>query len=298
MLKNNLKIMEKYLESEEIMNKIRSYSISEGALMRLFSILWLVLLPSTALAAGPPSSSESPQATRFSAAQAPNFAAMTDVRLKKRSFFEYLAPFVITANNAVRAERSFLLNAESKLIAGDALTRLEADRVRSIADHYRRRGSAMTMINIDSISELLTRVDTIPLSLALAQAANESGWGTSRFARKANNYFGIWCYQSGCGLKPAQREPGLTHEVKKFADVGDNIADYLHNINTNPAYSTLRDLRATLRDANAPLRGVLLAEGLLAYSSRGAAYVQAIQQLIISNELEQQSLHLAALARR
>ena len=130
--------MEKCLESEEIMNKIRSYSISEEALMRLFSILWLVLLPSTALAAGPLSSSESPQAPRFSAAQAPNFAAMTDVRLKKRSFFEYLAPFVITANNAVRAERSFLLNAESKLIAGEALTRLEADRIRSIADHYRR----------------------------------------------------------------------------------------------------------------------------------------------------------------
>ena len=263
--------------------------------MRLFSILWLVFLPSTALAAETLSSSEAPRLARSSTSQAPNFAAMTDVRLKKRSFFEYLAPFVVTANNAIRVERSFLLNAESKLIAGEALTRVETDRIRSIEDRYRRGSSPMTMISIDGMGQLLTRVDTIPLSLALAQAANESGWGTSRFARLANNYFGIWCYQSGCGLKPAQRDPGLTHEVKKFADVGHNIADYLHNINTNPAYSTLRDLRATLRDANAPLRGVLLAEGLLAYSSRGAEYVQAIQQLIISNELEQRSFRLASL---
>lgn len=280
------------------MDNIPPNSFSEGDLMRLFSIIWLVFLPSTALADAASQVSAAQYEALSSVSQKPNFAEMNDVRLKKQAFFEYLAPFVVNANNAVLTERSFLLNAENKLIAGETLTADETDQVRSIADRYRRQRLSMQALNLDTIGQLLTYVDTIPLSLALAQAANESGWGTSRFALQANNYFGIWCYQSGCGLKPAQRDPGLTHEVKKFNSVGDNIADYLHNINTNPAYRSLRDLRATLRDANAPLRGVLLAEGLLAYSSRGAAYVKAIQQLIISNELEQRSLQLALLTRQ
>ena len=132
------------------------------------------------------------------------------------------------------------------------------------------------------------------MSLVLAQAANESGWGTSRFARQANNYFGMWCYQAGCGLKPRQRDQGQSHEVKHFKHVQDSVISYLHNLNTNRAYQPLRDLRQTTRDLGAPLRGVLLAEGLHAYSSRGEAYIKDIQTMIIANDLEQLTFEVAS----
>jgi Bax protein len=127
----------------------------------------------------------------------------------------------------------------------------------------------------------------LPVSLVLAQAANESGWGTSRFAIDGNNFFGVWCYVEGCGLKPLDRDQGARHEVKRFESIYEGVAAYIHNINTNPAYSDLRAIRMSMRSLNVPARGVQLAEGLLAYSIRGKDYVRDIQAMIRSNRLEQ-----------
>mgnify|MGYP002064425563 CR=1 FL=1 len=102
------------------------------------------------------------------------------------------------------------------------------------------------------LAELRRRVDTVPIRLALAQAAKESGWGTSRFARKGNNFFGQWCYDEGCGLVPRARGEGRSHEVRAFDSPGDSVASYLRNINTHHGYRELRHARAGLRAAALP----------------------------------------------
>ncbi|ENM5926183.1 glucosaminidase domain-containing protein, partial [Vibrio mimicus] len=144
--------------------------------------------------------------------------------------------------------------------------------------------------NVDAvwIKEMLHRVDVIPEALVLTQAANESAWGTSRFAREANNYFGQWCYNSGCGLVPLERAPGATHEVAKFDSVQDSILGYFMNVNRNAAYQDLREIRFQLRQKKKnPIcdeSAFAMSNGLLKYSERGEAYVQDLQAMMSANQ--------------
>ena len=137
----------------------------------------------------------------------------------------------------------------------------------------------------ETLEELMLRVDFIPVSLVLAQAANESAWGVSRFAVEGNNIFGQWCYEKGCGIVPARREAGAKHEVKIFDNVQNSIKAYFLNINTHDSYSYLRDLRAKMRDRSLKLDPMSLAIGLGRYSERGDSYVDEIQRIIIQNDL-------------
>jgi len=130
---------------------------------------------------------------------------------------------------------------------------------------------------------LLSRVDIIPLEMALVQAANESAWGQSRFAKQGNNYFGQWCYNKGCGMVPSQRAAGASHEVRRFANVRQSVRAYLRNINTSPAYAEFRNIRHSLRVQSKPLDAHVLVVGLKSYSERGMAYVRTIQSMIRSN---------------
>lgn len=136
-------------------------------------------------------------------------------------------------------------------------------------------------------NELLKRINTVPSSLALAQSANESAWGTSRFAQEGNNYFGQWCFQPGCGLVPKSRTAGKTHEVEKFSSAADSVKAYIDNLNRNSAYEKLRSLRAQRAEKNGSFSGTELAPGLLKYSERGKEYVLEIQSMIRINKLEQ-----------
>jgi Bax protein len=140
-----------------------------------------------------------------------------------------------------------------------------------------------------SIRLLLRRINIIPSSLVLAQAANESAWGTSRFAIEANNYFGQWCYREGCGLVPTERDEGLSHEVKNFNSVVDSVKSYLHMLNSGKAYALLRNLRQQRLEEEKPLTGYELAAGLAKYSERGTAYVASIRSLIVANHLQHYS---------
>ncbi|OUX34142.1 MAG: hypothetical protein CBE20_02230, partial [Gammaproteobacteria bacterium TMED260] len=152
-----------------------------------------------------------------------------------------------------------------------------------LAEHYDLDTSALSDREI--ANELYLRVDKVPVSLALAQAANESAWGTSRFARQGNNIFGQWCYEKGCGLVPRRRPSGATHEVKKFDSIQESVNAYINNINTHPSYGYLRELRARMRDQNRPLDSLGLAVGLGSYSQRGDNYVDEVQNLIMQNQL-------------
>ena len=136
------------------------------------------------------------------------------------------------------------------------------------------------------VGELLIKIDEVPPSLVVAQAINESGWGRSRFAREANNLFGMWCYTPGCGLVPERRRANDKHEVKRYASIQDSVDEYLRNINRNKAYRELRELRARQRQRMRLLSGEYLAQGLSEYSSIGAEYVNRIRNIIDSRQLD------------
>ena len=221
----------------------------------------------------------------------PDFSAIEDVRTKKQTFFNYMLPKVRKANDKIRANRRLLLMIHGDLTTGGALNEDDIQFVSTLKTRYRINQQTTLGSTID---DLLIRMDVVPESLVLAQAANESGWGTSRFARHANNLFGVWCFREGCGLTPKNRDEGLNHEVAKYETVQEGIVAYIHTINTNPAYIHLRNIRATTRSQELHLSGLDLAEGLLKYSSRGIDYVRDIQQLIRVNELQKYTLPLQA----
>jgi Bax protein len=221
----------------------------------------------------------------------PDFSAIEDVRTKKQTFFNYMLPKVRKANDKIRANRRLLLMIHGDLTTGGTLNEDDIQFVSALKTRYRINHQTTLGSTID---DLLIRMDVVPESLVLAQAANESGWGTSRFARHANNLFGVWCFREGCGLTPKNRDEGLNHEVAKYETVQEGIVAYIHTINTNPAYIHLRNIRATTRSQELHLSGLDLAEGLLKYSSRGIDYVRDIQQLIRVNELQKYTLPLQA----
>ena len=130
----------------------------------------------------------------------------------------------------------------------------------------------------------MRKIDIIPASLALAQAANESAWGESRFAQEANNLFGIWTYDRAKGLKPKNRENGKTHLVRIFDDIGASVRYYMYNLNSHPAYRELRQIRQQLRASGRAINGYALAAGLEKYSSQGTTYIELIRDLIEQNE--------------
>jgi Bax protein len=128
-------------------------------------------------------------------------------------------------------------------------------------------------------------VDAVPVSLALAQAAKESGWGTSRFAREGYALFGERCFETGCGMVPRARRKGLSHEVTRFDSPREAVASYVRNLNTHPDYAEFRQLRAKLRQAPSPHPGIDLAGSLTSYSERREAYVREIREMIRFNGL-------------
>jgi Bax protein len=134
-------------------------------------------------------------------------------------------------------------------------------------------------------TQLLTKVDVIPPSLALSQAALESGWGTSRFARVGNNLFGTWCFEPGCGIVPKRRSARATHEVKVYDSPKKSFLDYIWNLNSKSAYREMRRIRRAARLDGRPVLGVELALGLVRYSQEGHAYIGKVAQVIRSNDL-------------
>ena len=191
-----------------------------------------------------------------------------------------MLPLVIKKNLDIRSERQFLLSIRDK--SKIEFSSSEISKVKKLGSKYRL---PELDIEMDGLVQLLNRVDEIPVSMVLAQAAIESAWGTSRFARDANNLFGQWCYKKGCGLVTLRRNPGSKHEVKKFDSVEDAIEEYLHNLNTNNAYNYLREVRKNLRQDNQVLSGNKLAEGLLNYSEMREKYIEEVRAVIRINKL-------------
>lgn len=185
----------------------------------------------------------------------PDFASYTDIKHKKQYFFRFMLPMVRNANAAIQAERNFLLEMSEKTEVGQEMSQRQLETTQSLAEKYRVKASSE-----QSLQKLLNNVDVVPESLVLAQAANESAWGTSRFARNGNNFFGIWCFEVSCGEAPKARDAGKAREVATFRSVQTGVEYYLLTINRHQAYQKLRDLRHDLRRNNKALDGATLAE--------------------------------------
>ena len=225
--------------------------------------------------------------------QLPDFTEIGPVPERKRQFFQMLLPMIEWRNQQLTITRKELKTLQESLEHQGELTRNQRQRLDQLQQRFRVNSD-----NHDSteniLEALLERADIIPVEMVLAQAAAESGWGTSRFAVQANNLFGQWCYRKGCGLVPSARNEGATHEVQKFASVNEAVATYFRNINSNHAYREVREIRARLRARGKPITGMALVEGLHRYSSRGQAYIEELKELIRYNDLENIHTQLAA----
>jgi Bax protein len=211
--------------------------------------------------------------------QEANSTPPVNVSEKKAKFFASLQPMIEKANNEVLSQRKELLSIQADL---PNLSKGQSKSLDEMTTTYR----VDNKLNQKQQVQLLTsKINTIPPSLILAQAANESAWGTSRFAREGNNFFGQWCFSKGCGIVPNSRNDGADHEVASFDSPLDSVKSYIRNLNRHPTYKELRDLRDLALSQGKVPSGELLAQGLIGYSERGEEYVKEIQSMIRYNKL-------------
>lgn len=211
----------------------------------------------------------------------PDFSKYVDVKEKKKAFFNTLYPIIQYENKEIITLRVKIL--KLKKVPFDSLSADEKAWLSEVADLYR---IDHTEIDDNLMTELVNRVDYVPPSLALTQAAIESGWGTSRFSKQGNNIFGQWCFEKGCGIVPSSREAGKDHEVAKFETINEAVRAYLHNLNSNSAFSPFRDLRTEIRATGQLLTGTGLAKSLLNYSAGAEKYVKKLTSFINQNKLQ------------
>lgn len=218
----------------------------------------------------------------FSGGSMPDFGDIEDTTEKKEAFFAYLLPYVREVNADILRDRRRLLGIRAELAEDGSAGFFDEGWLRRLAEDYGL--DVPEELDAAFADKVLLRVDIIAPSLALAQAANESAWGTSRFARRGNNLFGMRAPGEE-GMVPRRRAAGKTFKVATYPSVRESIAAYVANLNTHYRYRRLRLIRADLRRQDQVISGHALANGLLAYSTRGAEYVSIIQSMIRTNEL-------------
>ncbi|MFO1389803.1 glucosaminidase domain-containing protein [Cellvibrio sp.] len=215
----------------------------------------------------------------------PDLTAINQPMERVQLFIEIMRPLVEQKNELLLSTRERLLQIKSEIdqkhelgfVDREQLNRLREDFSVSTEDYPSDK---------QAVEVLLSRVDIIPPAMVIAQAAIESGWGTSLFAQEGNNLFGEWCFKKGCGIVPTRRAASATHEVRKFDSIEDSINSYYRNINTNNAYRSLRDLRAKIRHDATKFNGRTLVAGLGKYCGRGDIYITEVRAMIASAKLE------------
>jgi Bax protein len=213
----------------------------------------------------------------------PNFSRIKDIEERKRSFFDYMRPIIELENNRVQKKRKRLLFLYKKKQRGEKLTDWDWKWINQYAREFRVKKDQIDEKKV--WEELKKRIDIIPVSLALAQSANESAWGTSRFALQGSSMFGQLTFsKSDQGLVPERRDSGARHRVAKYHSVAESVRSYIKNLNTHPAYGKFRELRYQAREKGEEPKGYVLAKGLLMYSERGEEYVDEIEEIILLNK--------------
>lgn len=222
----------------------------------------------------------SPVARVFRSSLPEGIADTQIIREKKRLFLETMVPIVLRANEMLLDQRQFLLDLRQRqgnLSVADLNTLQEMERLYRVTPGSDGRDGRY-------FRELLARVDIVPPSLAITQAAIESGWGTSRFARLGNALFGEWTWdKNASGMDPLSREAGKVHRIKTFDHLLESVISYMTNLNRHPAYQAFRDMRVDLRANGTLPEGRELAKSLVSYSERGNQYVEDVVQIMDYN---------------
>ena len=197
---------------------------------------------------------------------------LQNTRLKKETFIKIVLPLIVAENEKIIADREKLKILSEKKFTTD----LEKQWLRQKLLEYK--------VKKGNIAELITRIDIIPTSIALAQAAKESGWGTSRFALEGNAIFGQWTW-SGKGIAPLDRESNKNHKILKFPILRASVKAYQNNLNTHKSYMKFREKRFIMRKKNKVISGLELTETLENYAQTGSEYIKILNQIIKQNKL-------------
>ena len=204
----------------------------------------------------------------------PQEIKMIESTTKRKEFFiQIILPLILKENNNIRLDRKRLFS----IINKNSNSSLEK---KWLLKKYKQYG-----IPSKDLSVLKIRMDEIPVSLALAQAAKETGWGTSRFAQEGNALFGQWTW-SGEGLKPKDSDKDQGHKVMKFNVLQASVRAYQRNLNTHSSYRAFREARAKLRDQGEDLDSLILVNFLNEYAETGKKYVEVLQKIIKQNSLK------------
>lgn len=204
------------------------------------------------------------------------------VATRKAIFIKTMLPLILRVNEEILLERRRLIHLKERIRSGRQLSDDES--------LWLERMAVRAGVTEGELEELLHRIDVIPPSLALAQAAEESGWGTSRFTREGNAPFGERTYRGAPGIVPRNRPNGQRHKIKSFDWLLEAVRSYARNLNFHPAYDEFRRTRAALRGRageGAGVNGRRLADTLVRYSERGAHYVRALKIIMGANDLHQ-----------
>ncbi|MDC0943793.1 glucosaminidase domain-containing protein [Candidatus Pelagibacter sp.] len=196
-----------------------------------------------------------------------------NTKKRKEFFIQIVLPLIIKENHNIKLDRKTLFTIINK-------SNNTASEINWLEKKYKQYG-----VKSKDLSTLKIRMDEIPVSLAIAQAAKETGWGTSRFAQEGNALFGQWTW-SGEGLKPKQADKGKGHKVMKFNVLQASVRAYQRNLNTHSTYREFRKARAEFRDLNKPLDSMELSKYLDKYAETGNQYVEVLQKIIEQNNLK------------
>jgi len=195
-----------------------------------------------------------------------------DTRQKRELFIKIILPLILDENAKIIEDRKKLF----KIISKNFNT--VGERV------WLKRRFKEYKIGDQDLAKLKMRMDIIPVSIAIAQAANESGWGTSRFALEGNALFGQWTW-SKKGISPKNKDPNKSHKILQFQILKASVRAYKNNLNTHNAYAEFREARAKLRQDNMDINGLKLTKYLKAYASIGEKYVIILDDIIEKNSL-------------
>ena len=196
-----------------------------------------------------------------------------NTKKRKDLFIQIVLPLILKENNNIKLDRKKLFS----IINKSHNSNIEK---KWLDKKYKQYG-----VPSKDLSTLKTRMDEVPVSLAIAQAAKETGWGTSRFAQEGNALFGQWTW-SGEGLKPKEADKNEGHKVMRFNVLQASVRAYQRNINTHSTYREFRKARAELRDQGKPLDSLILAKYLNEYAETGNQYVDVLQKIIKQNNLK------------
>ena len=196
-----------------------------------------------------------------------------NTKKRKEFFIQIVLPLILKENNNIRLDRKTLFN----IINKSNNTKIEKKWLKNKFKQYGIPSKDLSILKI--------RMDEIPVSLAIAQEAKETGWGTSRFAQEGNALFGQWTW-SGEGLKPKEADENKGHKVMKFNVLQASVRAYQRNLNTHSSYENFRLARAQLRDSKRPLDSIILSQFLKNYAETGNQYVEVLQKIIKQNNLK------------